>query len=232
MRTNSVRDPNVLLNEHELRTNSKTRCCAAAREIHRRSCLIILCWSQNNVFPPSPSQQIRRFTNALCFLVLFAAVIASQNPEASGQDGPLQVAAESASPKGQSTAPPDTAKPPGTPPKEGGAPATPAANAPAANPAPAQDTVKRPTAEKYVPQKIDIEIRKNPDGLVTFNIVGQPWEAVLQWLSDASALSFDWQELPGDSLNLITTHEYTMEQARDLINRHLLMRGFTMIING
>ena len=92
--------------------------------------------------------------------------------------------------------------------------------------------MKRPTADKYVPQKIDTEIRKNPDGLVAFNIVGQPWEAVLQWLSDASALSLDWQELPGDSLNLITTHEYTMEEARDLINRHLLMRGFTMIVNG
>ncbi|MDA1232808.1 MAG: hypothetical protein O2856_18725, partial [Planctomycetota bacterium] len=95
-----------------------------------------------------------------------------------------------------------------------------------------QSVVKRPPAEKYVPQRIDTEIRKNPDGHVAFNIIGQPWEAVLQWLADASALSFDWQELPGDSLNLITTHEYSMEEARDLINRHLLMRGFTMIVNG
>lgn len=92
--------------------------------------------------------------------------------------------------------------------------------------------VKRPPAEKYVPQPIDREIRKNPDGKVTFNIVGQPWEPVLQWLSDASRLSLDWQELPGDSLNLITTRDYTMEEARDLINRHLLTRGFTMIVNG
>lgn len=92
--------------------------------------------------------------------------------------------------------------------------------------------VKRPPAEKYVPQPIDREIRKNPDGKVTFNIVGQPWEPVLQWLSDASQLSLDWQELPGDSLNLITTRDYTMEESRDLINRHLLTRGFTMIVNG
>ncbi|MFO0976415.1 MAG: secretin N-terminal domain-containing protein [Planctomycetaceae bacterium] len=93
-------------------------------------------------------------------------------------------------------------------------------------------TVRRPPAEKYVPQPIDREIRKHPDGTVTFNVVGQPWEPVLQWLADASALSLDWQELPGDSLNLITTREYTMEEARDLINRHLLTRGFTMIVNG
>ena len=96
----------------------------------------------------------------------------------------------------------------------------------------ANASVKRPTADKYVPQPIDSEIRKNPDGKVSFNIKGQPWEPVLQWLSDASALSLDWQELPGDSLNLITTREYTMEEARDLINRHLLSRGFTMIVTG
>lgn len=96
----------------------------------------------------------------------------------------------------------------------------------------ANASVKRPTADNYVPQPIDTEIRKNPEGKVSFNIKGQPWEPVLQWLSDASALSLDWQELPGDSLNLITTHEYTMEDARDLINRHLLSRGFTMIVTG
>lgn len=96
----------------------------------------------------------------------------------------------------------------------------------------ANPSVKRPTADKYVPQPIDTEIRKNPEGKVSFNIKGQPWEPVLQWLSDASALSLDWQELPGDSLNLITTREYTMEEARDLINRHLLSRGFTMIVTG
>lgn len=122
--------------------------------------------------------------------------------------------------------PPAGAAQPGTP------PGTPPVAGATATPPTADNTVKRPTAEKYVPQKIDTEIRKNPDGLVAFNIVGQPWEAVLHWLSDASALSLDWQELPGDSLNLITTHDYTMEQARDLINRHLLMRGFTMIVNG
>lgn len=102
-----------------------------------------------------------------------------------------------------------------------------------AKPDPAtQNSVKRPPADKYVPQPIDQEIRKNPDGKVAFNIKGQPWEPVLQWLADASALSLDWQELPGDSLNLITSREYAMEEARDLINRHLLSRGFTMIVNG
>jgi hypothetical protein len=126
---------------------------------------------------------------------------------------------------------------PVTPPTDGSTPMpmpgqpTPGAEAKPED-ASANAAVKRPAADKYVPQPIDTEIRKNPEGKVSFNIKGQPWEPVLQWLSDASALSLDWQELPGDSLNLITTREYTMEEARDLINRHLLSRGFTMIVTG
>jgi len=126
---------------------------------------------------------------------------------------------------------PPTTPPAGGPPPIAGQPAA-AAGTPAADASAATSSVKRPTADKFIPQAIDLEIRKNPDGEVSFNIVGQPWEAVLQWLSDASALSLDWQELPGDSLNLITTRSYTLEQARDLINRHLLTRGFTMIVSG
>jgi type II secretory pathway component GspD/PulD (secretin) len=126
---------------------------------------------------------------------------------------------------------------PATPPTDGSTPMpmpgqpTPGTESKPAD-ASANAAVKRPTADKFVPQPIDTEIRKNPEGKVSFNIKGQPWEPVLQWLSDASALSLDWQELPGDSLNLITTREYTMEEARDLINRHLLSRGFTMIVTG
>ena len=120
-----------------------------------------------------------------------------------------------------------------TPPTDGSTPMPmPGTPMPGTETKPADGSVKRPTADKFVPQPIDSEIRKNPDGKVSFNIKGQPWEPVLQWLSDASALSLDWQELPGDSLNLITTREYTMEEARDLINRHLLSRGFTMIVTG
>lgn len=132
---------------------------------------------------------------------------------------PAAVSPASAAPAAGTPAPAGT---PGTPPAATDSDAKPDS----------QSVVKRPTAEKFVPRKIDTEIRKNPDGKVAFNIIGQPWESVLQWLADGSALSLDWQELPGDSLNLITTREYSMEESRDLINRHLLMRGFTMIVNG
>jgi len=162
--------------------------------------------------------------------------IACSNSASFGQQSPVAVATDSFKTEGQPTSA-DASKTPGTAGKDNAAPGTPSVGTPPATadpakPADAQSTVKRPSAEKYVPQKIDTEIRKNPDGKVAFNIIAQPWESVLQWMSDASALSLDWQELPGDSLNLTTTHEYTLEQARDLINRHLLMRGFTMIVNG
>ena len=45
-------------------------------------------------------------------------------------------------------------------------------------------------------------------------------------------MSLDWQELPGDFLNLETQRSYTLDEARDLINMHLLARGFTMLKRG
>ncbi len=45
-------------------------------------------------------------------------------------------------------------------------------------------------------------------------------------------MSLDWQELPGDYLNLTTQRGYSIEEAKDLVNRHLLARGFTLLENG
>ena len=70
------------------------------------------------------------------------------------------------------------------------------------------------------------------DGMVHFNLEGTPWPDLLRWLADASGLSLDWQELPGDALNLRTQHPYTIDEARDVINRHLLSRGYTMLKHG
>ena len=70
------------------------------------------------------------------------------------------------------------------------------------------------------------------DDRVMFNLKGQPWEAVLEWLAKESQLTLDWQELPGDTLNLITARSYSLEEARDILNRHLLSRGYTMLLTG
>ncbi|MEQ9412109.1 MAG: secretin N-terminal domain-containing protein [Fuerstiella sp.] len=92
--------------------------------------------------------------------------------------------------------------------------------------------VKRPLKSDESVAPISDEVQLTESGMVTFDMKGQPWEAVLQWLADASKLSLDWQELPGDTLNLTTTRSYSLEEARDIINRHLLARGYTMVLNG
>ena len=77
-------------------------------------------------------------------------------------------------------------------------------------------------------------MKTKPDeqGRVRFSFTGQSWPDVLQWLADISSMSLDWQELPGDYLNLTTKNSYSVDQTRDLINRHLLARGYTLLQHG
>lgn len=90
----------------------------------------------------------------------------------------------------------------------------------------------RPAEPPLPPRPEELRIRPDASGKVRFNFRGQPWPDVLSWLADISDQSLDWQELPGDFLNLSTQRGYTVEEARDLINRHLLARGFTILESG
>lgn len=67
------------------------------------------------------------------------------------------------------------------------------------------------------------------DGKVAFNFRNQPWVDLIQWLADISDQPLDWQELPADKVNLASPGRYTVEQTRDLFNRHLLARGYTLL---
>ncbi|NOZ40773.1 MAG: hypothetical protein GXP24_11180 [Planctomycetes bacterium] len=93
-------------------------------------------------------------------------------------------------------------------------------------------TIKRPTDDsgKLDPDRMRLTPDKN--GMVQFNYNGHPWAEVLQEFADAAKFSFDWQELPADKLNLVTQKKYNLLQARGLLNRHLLARGFTLIVQG
>ena len=75
-------------------------------------------------------------------------------------------------------------------------------------------------------------LKLDESGKVKFNLKGQPWGDVLEWLAEASHKSLDWQELPPDYLNLVTQQSYSIDDARGLLNRHLLARGFTMLLHG
>ena len=90
----------------------------------------------------------------------------------------------------------------------------------------------RPTEPPSPPNPEELKAAPDENGLVQFSFKGQPWKDVLQWYADVAGRSFDWQELPGDYLNLTTTRKHTLDETRDLLNRHLLARGFTMVARG
>ena len=91
----------------------------------------------------------------------------------------------------------------------------------------------RPVKPQTPPNPEELKnLKPDENGQVRFNLKGQPWPDVLEWLAETSHKSLDWQELPNDYLNLVTQQSYSIEDARDLLNRHLLSRGFTMIAQG
>lgn len=67
------------------------------------------------------------------------------------------------------------------------------------------------------------------DGKVAFRFRNQGWIDLVGWLSDISEQPIDWQELPGDAVNLVSPERLTIPETADLINRHLLARGYTML---
>jgi type II secretory pathway component GspD/PulD (secretin) len=96
---------------------------------------------------------------------------------------------------------------------------------PAGPPSITRDQVQPPSGPR-------ITLAPGEDGRLKFNFRGESWPSILQWLAETSGMSLDWQELPGDFLNLETQRSYTLDEARDLINMHLLARGFTMLKRG
>jgi type II secretory pathway component GspD/PulD (secretin) len=95
------------------------------------------------------------------------------------------------------------------------------------------DSVKRPEKPPRVPDPREFEVALDKNGRVpAFNFIGQPWPDVMQWLATISKTSLDWQELPNDYVNLTTPRSYTVDEVRDLVNRHLHARGYTAVQSG
>jgi hypothetical protein len=67
------------------------------------------------------------------------------------------------------------------------------------------------------------------DGRVAFQFRNQGWVELVQWLADVSDQPLDWLALPADRVNMRSPGRYTVEQTRDLFNRHLLARGYTLL---
>lgn len=93
-------------------------------------------------------------------------------------------------------------------------------------------TVKRPATPPKIADPRELKAAPDKSGKVSFSFNGQMWPDVLQWLAGISGYSLDWTELPGGYLNLTTQRPYTLPEARDLINRQLHARGYTLILSG
>ncbi|MFK7736227.1 MAG: secretin N-terminal domain-containing protein [Pirellulaceae bacterium] len=91
--------------------------------------------------------------------------------------------------------------------------------------------IKRSNEPPEEADPTELEVTPNSEGLLSFQFRNQPWPSVLEWYSDVCNLSFDWQELPGDYINLATQRPHSLEETGDMINRALLMRGFTMLLD-
>ena len=91
------------------------------------------------------------------------------------------------------------------------------------------ETIRRPKEPKGPPDKTEFQVRPDEAGMVQFQFRDQSWPDVLQWLADVSGLALDWQELPGDLLSIATPGKTSLSETRDVINRHLLARGFTLL---
>lgn len=62
-----------------------------------------------------------------------------------------------------------------------------------------------------------------------FNFVHQPWSDVLTWFADEADLSLQMDAPPAGTFNYRDSRAYTPAQAIDLMNRVLLLKGFTLV---
>ncbi|MFM8407841.1 MAG: secretin N-terminal domain-containing protein, partial [Pirellulaceae bacterium] len=89
--------------------------------------------------------------------------------------------------------------------------------------------IKRTKEPPEPPDKREFDVKPDENGMIQFSFRNQSWPDLLQWLARVSQRTLDWQELPGDYLNISTQRPSRLEEARDLFNRQLLARGYTMI---
>ena len=121
--------------------------------------------------------------------------------------------------------------------KKGGPPGTPPTTPPgkpgeAGKPDDSSKPIQRPTKPETPPDPKELKVRLDKNGRIKLSFTGQPWLGVLQWLADLSNMTLDWQEVPGDYLNIRTQRSYTIREVRDLLNRRLLDRGYTLLCDG
>ena len=142
-----------------------------------------------------------------------------------GQDMPVQVIPGQPVPgqpvPGQPT--------PGQPaPGQAGAPGSAKPQKPG-NDSPEPKVIRRAEQKDRDADPEELKAAVGEDGKVAFQFRNQPWVDLIQWLAQIADKPLDWQELPGDKVNMSTPGRYTVAQTMDLFNRHLLARGYTLL---
>ena len=96
-----------------------------------------------------------------------------------------------------------------------------------------ESATEQPSVDSAEPPVRNSEEAVVRDGeKVQFQFREHAWDAALTWLANESGVSIDWQSLPEDRLNLVTQRAYSLPEARDLFNMHLLARGYTLLQRG
>ena len=95
-----------------------------------------------------------------------------------------------------------------------------------------EDRSAASAAQRLQPAKLPAPTDEQAAKTVRLEFQEQSWLPVLEWLAETKNLNLDWQELPTGTLNLVSTKEYSVEEAEDLINMQLLARGFTLLERG
>ncbi|QDS92155.1 Bacterial type II/III secretion system short domain protein [Roseimaritima multifibrata] len=148
-------------------------------------------------------------------------------PQAAGQPSPaaIKAAQAAAAAKSQAGGPPAGADgdKPGKP-GPGDKPAKEGEKEPAGS-----KTIQRPNEPTEPPDPKELTVRPDADEKIAFSFRNQPWLAILEWFAEISDMPLDWRELPGDHVNISSFGRYSLDEVRDLLNRHLLARGYVML---
>ncbi len=162
------------------------------------------------------------------------AVPSSATPYGPSGSTTVEIKSFSAAPVAVEATPPGTAAhdKPGEMPAKGETPGQAAGKPDDAKTKELIKPIHRPAAPATPPNPNEFKVRPNSAGKIRLSFNGQSWQPVLEWLATISGMSLDWQELPGDCINLSTQQSYTVPEVRDLINRLLLARGYTLLCRG
>ncbi len=97
------------------------------------------------------------------------------------------------------------------------------------NDSPEPKVIRRDESKDEESDPDELKAMVGEDGRVAFQFRNQPWVELVQWLAEISDQPLDWLELPADRVNMRSPGRYTVAETRDLFNRHLLARGYTML---